>query len=68
MTVEIWFRDAFDTEKVQGDLTNLTNHLNVGAANGKQFIILEDEQGEAVMVQTTNINKAREVGSDSFVG
>lgn len=69
MSVEIWFRDSFDTEVVDGDLQTLTHHLNVAAANGKQFTILEDAAtSEGVMVETRNIIKARERNNDAFVG
>lgn len=66
MTVEIWLRDSLESEIVEGDLVALTNNLNVAAANGKQFAILDSPNG-AVMVQTRNITKAREV-DDAFIG
>lgn len=70
MTVEIWFRDHFDTERVEGDLVSLTNALNVAHANGKQFAIFADETGHGVMIETKNIVKAREVkeSDDSVIG
>lgn len=69
MPVEIWFRDSLETERIQGDLVTLMNNLNVAAANGKLFAILQDMDGEGVMVETQNIIKARERGDeDAFVG
>ena len=68
MTVEMWFTDSLETEVVDGDLISLVNNLNVAAANGKQFAILDSPKGP-VMVQTRNILKAREIdGEESFIG
>jgi hypothetical protein len=69
MAVRIWFRDSFEPETVAGDLVTLMNNLNVAAANGKQFAILNDTGGEGLMVETRNIIKARESkDEDAFVG
>jgi hypothetical protein len=68
VSVELWFRDSFETEIIEGDLVTLMNNLNIAAANGKQFAILDAENGP-VMVETRNIIKAKEAsGSDAFVG
>jgi len=68
MAVEIWFRDSLDSEIVEGDLIALTNSLNIAAANGKQFTILDSPKGD-VMVQTRNILRARETEAvDAFLG
>lgn len=68
MAVEIWFRDSLDSEVVAGDLVGLTNNLNVAAATGKQFTILESPNGD-VMIQTRNILRAREKEVvDAFLG
>ncbi len=69
MSVEIWFRDSMESEVVAGDLVSLTHNLNVAAANGKQFAILNDTTGEGLMVETRNIVKARERKTeDAFLG
>lgn len=70
MMVEIWFRDGFETERVQGDLLQLANELNVSRANGKQYAILTDINGENLMVETNNIIKAREIedSRDALIG
>lgn len=69
MSVAIWFRDSLESEVIEGDLLTLMNNLNVAAANGKLFAILEDVNGDGVMVQTQNIVKARErTVEDAFVG
>jgi hypothetical protein len=68
VTVELWFRNTLDPERIEGDLTTLVNNLNIAAANGKQFTILDGTMGP-VMVQTVNIVKAREVSDDNaFIG
>lgn len=64
MSVEVWFRDSLETETFAGDLTDLTNGLNIAAAQGKQFTLFQDLRGQAVMVQTQNIVKAREMEED----
>lgn len=64
MTVRLWFRDAFETEDVKGDLTELTNTFNVAKAKGFQFTILEDTAGDGLMVEMANIYKGREVAQD----
>lgn len=71
MPVEIWFRDALQTEVLEGDLISLVSDLNIAAANGKQFAILMDTNGKGVMVETRNIIKAREVDDvhgHAFIG
>ena len=70
MPVEIWFRDSLQTEILEGNLLQLVNDLNVAAANGKQFAILSDANGDGIMVETRNIIKAREVsenGGHAFI-
>jgi hypothetical protein len=68
VAVEIWFRDSLESEVVEGDLIALTNSLNIAAANGKQFTILDSPKGD-VMVQTRNILRAREAeGVDAYIG
>jgi hypothetical protein len=67
MTVELWFRGSMDTELIDGDLLTLTHNLNMAAANGKQYAIL-DTRGGPLMVETKNIVKAREIGDESYVG
>ncbi len=68
MPVEMWFRDSLETEMIDGDIVTLTNNLNVAAANGKQFAILDTPTGP-VMVETKNIIKARQSdGKESFIG
>lgn len=66
--VEIWFKGDLEPEIVEGDLVQLTNNLNIAMANGKQFTILESPNGD-VMVQTRNINRARERSDeDAYIG
>ena len=67
MSVEIWLRDSLESEIIAGDLVSLMNSLNVAAANGYKFAILEDAEGEGLMVETQNITKARE-HKDAFLG
>lgn len=63
MTVELYFTNSLETEVVEGDLISLVNNLNIAQANGKAFTILDGSQGP-VMVQTKNINMAKELAED----
>lgn len=67
--VELWFQNSLETEVIEGDLVTLMNNLNIAAANGKQFAILDAKSGP-VMVETRSIIKAKERESvdDAFVG
>jgi hypothetical protein len=66
--VELWFDNAYETEKVQGDLVQLMDSLNRGAARDKSFIILDGADGNEVMVAIRNINKAKTLDdSDAFL-
>lgn len=65
MSVEIWFRDGLNTEIVNGDLLTLVNSLNVAAASGKQYALLQDRNGSNLMVETNNIIKAREYDEET---
>lgn len=68
MAVEIWFRESLDTQVVEGDLVALAHNLNVAGNNGKSFVILPGEAGD-VMIQTRNINFAREKdATDALIG
>lgn len=68
--VQLWFRDSFETEIVDGDLVTLTNNLNIAQANGHRYAILEDTHGKHVMVETSNIIRARETDDTAapFIG
>lgn len=69
MTVELWLKGDLDTVVLDGDLQSLMHNLNVAAANGKHFAILEDAQGDGVMIEMRNITKARErKDDDAFIG
>jgi hypothetical protein len=66
--VVLWFRDSLETETVEGNLVDLANNLNIAAANGKQFAIFDGADGDAVLVDTRSIIKAREQRiEDAFV-
>jgi len=69
VTVRIWFRDSLQSEDVKGDLVGVTTILNVARANGNQYAILDDVNGNGLMVEMRNITKGREVeDEDALVG
>jgi hypothetical protein len=68
MTVHVWISGQLEPEKVEGDLLDLTYNLNLAAAQGKQYALLDGEDGE-FMVQTKLITKAKEdEDTSSYIG
>ena len=70
MTVSLWISGQLEPERVEGDLLKLLDNLNIAAATGKQYALLEGEDGEVFMVQTKLITKAKEADDDttSYIG
>ena len=66
MTVEIWSRDTLETTRVEGDLVTVVNAMNITAAQGKQFLIMDEEGGGSVALECKNITRMREVKADAF--
>lgn len=66
MTVVLWLRGDASPVKIEGNLVDMTNKLNISAANGAQYAILDSEDGP-LMVQTRLIMKAQGEDVDSFI-
>lgn len=64
MTVQIKFKNELEYVEIVGDLLSLTTDLNVAAANGKQFAVLQEEDGGPLAVDMRNINFMREKDTD----
>jgi len=65
MTVTLWLRGDANPVKVEGNLIEMTNRLNISAANGAQYAILDSEDGP-LMIQSRLIIKAQGEDADSF--
>jgi hypothetical protein len=61
MTVRLWFRDGLQTEDIAGDLTEVTNAFNLAKAKGFQFAIVDDADGDPIMLEMQNIIKGKTV-------
>jgi hypothetical protein len=64
MTVEIWSKGQLDTTLVAGTLAEVVNAMNMTNAKGMQFIIMDEEGGGSVALETRNITRMREVIGD----
>jgi hypothetical protein len=64
MTVEIWSKGQLDTTLVAGTLVEVVNAMNMTNAKGMQFIIMDEEGGGSVALETRNITRMREVIGD----
>jgi hypothetical protein len=72
MTVEITSKGTLDPTIVKGDHLALLNELNLAAAQGKQFVLLEEEGGPygggPVILETRNITRVRTMeGTSAFI-
>lgn len=67
--IEITVRDVIDPIKVKGDFADFINNLNISAAQGKQFVICEEERGGPVAFEIRNLTVMRaDEDDDSFIG
>lgn len=66
--IEITSRDTLDPTIVEADMATLVNDLNIAAAAGKQFVILQEHGAGAVALETRNITRMRErEDEDAFI-
>lgn len=69
MVVVVWSRNSLEPRRIQGDLISLVNDMNIAAASGKQFVVVQKEDGAPVAIQTQNITTMdQEDESDAYIG
>lgn len=62
--VQVKFKNELEYVEVEGDLLELVNSLNIAAANGKQFTVVQEHGGGPLAVDMRNINFMREADSE----
>lgn len=68
--IEITSTGTLDPTIVEADMAALVYDLNIAAASGKQFIIMQEHGAGAVALETRNITRMREIegDADAFIG
>ena len=64
MTVAIRMKGDIDEFRVPAPFQQFVAELNFAGATGKQYVIMPDERGNAIAVNTQNILTAREIDLD----
>lgn len=67
MSVEVTSQNTLDPTICEGNFLSLINDLNLAAATGKQFVILQELNGGPVALETRAITRIREL-QDAFIG
>lgn len=71
MPIEVVSTGLLEPTIVRGSMVDLLNELNLAAAKGHQFVLMEDLHGMPVAFETRNIAKLRELeedDEDAFLG
>ena len=66
MTLFIRMRGDLDSERVPGTFDQFVNGLNLAAAKGMQYIILEDENGNPMALNQQNILTVKQRDDDDI--
>lgn len=66
--VELEMQNAFKPTRVSGDVEDVGMTMNMAFANGRQFVMLQDENGDPMIVNMRNINVARVADDDAVIG
>lgn len=67
-TLEITSRDTLDPTLVEGEFLDLVNNLNIAAATGKQFLLVDEKGSGNTAIEIKNITRIRErKDDDAFV-
>lgn len=65
MTLQIEMRGKLDPINVPGNFQHFVDQLNLAAAKGMQYVILEDHDGNNIALNQQNILTAREFDDDA---
>jgi hypothetical protein len=69
MTLEVEIRDRLEPVYVDREFTEFVNDLNIATAQGKHFIITDEDSGGPIAFEARNITVIREAGGRSaFIG
>jgi hypothetical protein len=66
VTVNIKMKDELNSFPIKGDLEDLTGHLNIAQAQGRQFVIVPQPDDRPRMIAVHNISYADQVEDDSM--
>lgn len=68
MSLFIRMRGDIDAERVPGEFDAFVNSLNLAAAKGMEYVILEDENGNPMAFNQKNILTVKQRTDDSDAG
>lgn len=68
MNLQIEMRGKLDPINVPGGFQHFVDQLNLSAAKGMQYVILEDHDGRHMALNQQNILTVREFDDDGLAG